>query len=131
MSSATVSLASCFTAARLAEHLPSPGAWRPYPSAADRAAWERVPPASRDHVLRQAASILAEPWPVLTATTYARFSDDGDRGAYERPYFARRNRLGAAVITAALAGPASELVERDHRRRLAAVRGDELVPARA
>ncbi len=111
MSSATVSLASCFTAARLAERLPSPGAWRPYPSAADRAAWERVPPAGRDHVLRQAASVLAEPWPVLTATTYARFTDDGDRGAYERPYFVRRNRLGAAVITAALTGPARELVD--------------------
>lgn len=109
MSSATVSLASCFTDARLAEHLPSPGAWRPYPSAADRAAWDRVPPAGRDYVLRQAASSLAEPWPVLTATAYARFSEDGDRGAYERPYFARRNRLAAAVITSALAGPASEL----------------------
>jgi hypothetical protein len=104
-----VSLASCFTGARLAEHLPSPGAWRPYPSAADRAAWARVPPAGRDYVRRQAASILAEPWPVLTAGAYARFSEDGDREAYERPYFARRNRLGAAVITSALAGPASEL----------------------
>ena len=74
------------------------------------AAWNRVPPARRDHVLRQAAIILAEPWPLLTAAAHARFSEDGDRETYERPYFARRNRLGAAVITAALVGPTSELI---------------------
>jgi hypothetical protein len=47
---------------------------------------------------------------VLTATDYGRFSRDGDRQTYERPYFARRSRLAAAVLTAALAGPAPERV---------------------
>jgi hypothetical protein len=47
------------------------------------------------------------PWPVLTAADYARFFADGDRQGYERPYFARRNRLAAAVLTLALAGPSA------------------------
>jgi hypothetical protein len=66
--------------------------------------------ATRDHLLGQAAKLLADPWPVLTATGYARFFADGDRQAYERPYFARRGRLGAAVLAAALAGPTPERV---------------------
>ena len=68
-------------------------------------AWDAVHPATRDHLLSQSARFLERPWPVLTATDYGRFSRDGDRQAYERLYFARRNRLTAALITTALAGP--------------------------
>jgi hypothetical protein len=103
-------VATCFSAERLAARLPRPGRWRPYPAARDRAAWEAVHPATRDHLLGQAAKSLADPWPVLTATGYARFFADGDRQGYERPYFARRSRLGAAVLAAALAGPTPERV---------------------
>ncbi|MDQ2811440.1 MAG: heparinase II/III-family protein [Actinomycetota bacterium] len=101
-------LATCFSPERLAARLPRPGSWRPYPALQDRAPWDAVQAATRDHVLGQAARILANPWPVLTASAYARFFTDGDRQAYEKPYFARRSRLGAAVLTAALAGPTSE-----------------------
>jgi hypothetical protein len=76
----------------------------------DREAWDGLHAATRDHLLGQAARILADPWPVLTATDYGRFSRDGDRQAYERPYFARRTRLGAAVLAAALAGPAPDRI---------------------
>jgi hypothetical protein len=101
-------LAACFSPERLAARLARPGSWRPYPAVRDRAAWDDVPAATRDHLLGQTARILAGPWPVLTATDYGRFSRDGDRQAYERPYFARRTRLAAAVLAAALAGPTRE-----------------------
>jgi len=104
-------LAACFSPERLAARLVPPGSWRPYPAVLDRAAWDGVPAATRDHLLGQAARILADPWPLLTATDYGRFSRDGDRRAYERPYFARRTRLGAAVLAAALAGPTPELLD--------------------
>jgi hypothetical protein len=94
-------LADCFTAARLAEHL---GSWRLYPPAADRAYWDRVPAETRAHLLEQTAPASERPWPLLTATTYGRYRADGDRQAYERPYFARRDKLTAAVITAVLTG---------------------------
>jgi hypothetical protein len=47
---------------------------------------------------RQAQAALAKPWPVLTATSYARFSRDGNRTGYQKPYNDRRKRLAAAVL---------------------------------
>jgi len=97
-------LTDCFTASRLAEHLRP---WRPYPPAADRRYWGRVPRETREHLLAQTAPVSERPWPLLTATAYARFDADGDRQAYERPYLARRDKLAAAVITAVLTGDTS------------------------
>jgi hypothetical protein len=96
-------LADCFTAQRLAEHLRP---WRPYPPVTDRRYWARVPRETREQLLAQTAPMSGKPWPLLTATEYARFTADGDRQAYERPYFARRDKLSAAVITALLTGDA-------------------------
>ncbi len=103
-------IAACFSPGRLAAHLPGPGYWRPYPAAQDRGAWDAVHQATRDHLPGRPARLLAAPWPVLTASGYARFFSDGDRQVYERPYFARRDRLAAAVLTAALAGPSASRV---------------------
>jgi hypothetical protein len=61
---------------------------------------------TRDHLLAQTAPVSGRPWPLLTATAYARFKADGDRQTYERPYLARRDKLAAAVITAVLTGDA-------------------------
>lgn len=97
-------LADSLTAARLAEHLRT---WRPYPPIADRRYWERVPGEIRERLLAQTAPFTERPWPLLTATLYGRFKADGDRQAYERPYFARRDKLIAAIITAVLTGDAS------------------------
>jgi len=108
--SAVTRLADCFTADRLAEHL---GAWRPYPPVTDRAYWGRVPRETREHLLAQAAPVTQRPWPLLTATGYARFGVDGNRQAYERPYFARRDKLIAAVITAVLTGDTDRVDVRD------------------
>jgi hypothetical protein len=66
-----------------------------------------VPHDTREHLLAQTAPVSQRPWPLLTATAYARFKADGDRQAYERPYFARRDKLSAAVITAVLTGDMS------------------------
>ena len=98
-------LADCFTAARLAEHLRP---WRPYPPIADRRYWGSVRRETREHLLTQTAPVSGRPWPLLTATAYARFKADGDRQMYERPYIARRDKLAAAVITAVLTGDASD-----------------------
>ena len=98
-------IAACFSRERLATCLARPGSWRPYPAVQDRAAWDAVAEVTRAQLLDQAAGFLRAPWPVLTASGYGRFSRDGNRQAYERPYFARRTRLAAALITAALAGP--------------------------
>jgi hypothetical protein len=94
-------LADCFTVGRLAEHLRP---WRPYPPIADRGYWDRVPRETREQLLAKTAPVSQKPWPLLTATAYARYNADGDRQTYERPYIARRDQLIAAVITAVLTG---------------------------
>ena len=91
----------------LAERLPPPGGWRPFPPASDRARWDAVHPPTREALLAAADAALARPWPVLTASGYLRFSADGDRVGYEEPYFARRARLVAAVLDAGLRGPSA------------------------
>jgi hypothetical protein len=103
-------LGSLLSAELLAERLPPPGGWRPFPSAGDRAQWDAVPSPTREALLAAADAALARPWPVLTAGNYLRFSVDGDRVGYEEPYFARRARLAAAVLDAGLRGPAARRI---------------------
>lgn len=97
-------LADCFTPGRIARHL---GDWRPYPPAADRGYWERVPGETREYLLARTEPAARKPWPLLTATAYAGYRADGGRQGYERPYFARRDKLAAAVLTAVLTGDTS------------------------
>ncbi|WP_435126742.1 heparinase II/III domain-containing protein [Actinacidiphila sp. bgisy144] len=85
---------------------PLPRGWTPAPAASDRAAWAHVPDATREHITRTAAGDLGKPWTALPASLFARFQRDGDRAAYEQPYFARRHRLAWAVLAAAITGPA-------------------------
>ena len=99
-------LADCFTPARPRG---APAALAPVPAdRRDRRYWGRRAGGTRvsSSSPRPRPSASA-PWPLLTATAYARFKADGDRQAYERPYFARRDKLIAAVITAALTGDTS------------------------
>lgn len=103
-------LGSLFTPELLAERLPPPGGWRPFPPADDRARWDAAHPPTREVLLAAADAALARPWPALTASNYLRFSVDGDRVGYEEPYFARRARLVAAVINAGLRGPSAERI---------------------
>ncbi|MEV6129166.1 heparinase II/III family protein [Streptomyces violaceusniger] len=72
------------------------------PPATDRGAWEAIAPRARARVLEEASASLDRPWPGLPASLFARFARDGDRWGYQTPVFARRARLGRAVLAAAL-----------------------------
>ncbi|SFF75698.1 Heparinase II/III-like protein [Actinacidiphila alni] len=104
----------------LARHFgrPLPLGWTPAPASSDRAAWDVVPPVTRERIVRAAARHLDEPWTALPASLFARFRQDGDRTAYERPYFARRDRLAWDVLAAAVTEPASAETEPTWRERL-------------
>lgn len=89
---------------QIRETLPEPGAWRPYPTVAERAPWEAVPSERATPILEAAEAIAGAPWPVLPATLYAEFQRVGDRQRYERPSRERRQRLATLVLAECLAG---------------------------
>ena len=71
-----------------------------YPAAEDREAWEKIPDEYRQEIRELAAAYAAVPYPLRTASGFLAFVRTGDRQADERPYFARRRKLCAAVLNA-------------------------------
>lgn len=90
------------TEARVRAHLCAPGVWHPVPKVDDRSAWGAVDSAAARALLEAAERRCAGPWPVLQATAWRAFAREGLRLPFERGYFARRERLAAAVLGAAL-----------------------------
>jgi hypothetical protein len=106
-------LAHLFTASQwrdrwpLRDALPAPGAWHPYPTVVERAAWEAVPAERRDPVVSRAQAIAGTPWPALPATLFAEFRRVGDRERFQRPHFERRDRLATLTLAECLSGRGS------------------------
>ncbi len=61
-----------------------------FPTAADRAFWSAH---MTEDEIREAEKYLDYCWPLLRASHFLRFVKEGDRLAYEKPYFARRKAL--------------------------------------
>jgi hypothetical protein len=78
--------------------------WKPYPTAADRSAWEALPDTVRKAHLAYGEQALAREWPRLAATNYLKFARVGNRDQYEAPNFARRDILGTLVIAECVEG---------------------------
>ncbi len=78
--------------------------WKPYPTAADRAAWEALPDTVRQAQIRLGERALTQPWPHLEASNYLQFAHNGNRSEYEAPYFARRDILGTLVTAECIEG---------------------------
>ncbi len=72
--------------------------WKPFPAAADRAAWESLPAALRQELLAAAEAQLGAPWPSLLASAFLDFARNGNRSRFESVRGARRHRLGDLVI---------------------------------
>ncbi|MGD1217291.1 heparinase II/III family protein [Streptomyces krungchingensis] len=90
---------------------PRPGAWRPLPTASDRAFWDAAPAAARRALAVSVDAAPARPWTVLPATGFLAYRRTGDRQTFEQVYFARRTRLAAAAVAAALHGPRPDLLD--------------------
>lgn len=89
---------------QLRDVLPAPGAWHPYPTVTDRAAWEAVPADRARPVVERAGEVSGTPWPALPATLFAEFRRVGDRERYQRPNAERRQRLLTLVLAECLTG---------------------------
>lgn len=82
-----------WSAQRLSQALLPRGEWKPYPTARERAAWERMPAQLRDAAIRRATEAAAGPWPSLPATLFLEYQRDGNRSRYQDVRSARRSRI--------------------------------------
>lgn len=80
-----------------------------YPPCADRAAWAALPGAARWKAAGDAALQDADTLPRLPLSLWLRFTQNGDRTAWEHAYFARRRTLCALVMAEAVTGAGSYL----------------------
>ena len=78
--------------------------FHPFPTADERERWEALPPEQRESLIRAGEARLNYAWPALPATLYMRFIRDGERSAFEAPYFDRRHALGTLVIAECVEG---------------------------
>jgi len=79
-----------------------------YPPAEDRRAWEGIPAEYRQEIRALAEEYAAVPYPLRSASGFLAFARTGNRQADEAPYFARRRKLCAAVLSCC-ADPAAGL----------------------
>jgi hypothetical protein len=91
-------LAGRVTEAQLAAALVSADAWHPYPTIADRAAWDAVPQAVRAAYVQDAERRVGAPWGSIPATVTLRYVRDGDRAQYDNLSSERRLRLANLVM---------------------------------
>ena len=78
-----------------------------YPPYADRTVWETLPGAARWKAAGQAA--LQDTLPQLPLSLWLRFTQSGDRAAWEHAYFARRRTLCALTMAEAVTGDGAYL----------------------
>ena len=70
-----------------------------WPSAEDRQAWEGIPEAYRKEIRELSETYAGIPYPIRSAAGFLAFARTGDRQADEKPYFTRRRKLCAAVMS--------------------------------
>jgi hypothetical protein len=100
-------LADRFSKEFLKTHLLPCQDWRPFPTAADRLAWQdllKYPlnKKRKKEIIRQAERALGAAWPALPATLYMEFIRNGNRDNFEVPYFERRGRLAVLALAECL-----------------------------
>ena len=72
--------------------------WKPYPAAADRAAWGALPDKVRAQLIANGEAALKFEWQPLLATRFLEYARIGNRSEYERENFGRRNKLIALAL---------------------------------
>jgi len=82
----------------LGAHLVPVDAWRPYPTAADRAGWEALDSSLRAALIERGEAQLGHPWPPLPATLFMEYARTGNRSHYEQAHFARRSDVVDLVL---------------------------------
>ena len=67
--------------------------WHPFPTAQERAAWDALPEAVRQHQLMRGEVALGFEWPSLLAERFLDFPRNGNRSRYQDVHFERRGKV--------------------------------------
>jgi len=97
-------LATTYPASFLESKLVAPGAWHPYPTWSERAAWDAVPADIREAVAARAEAEEKAGWKALLATTFLDFRRNGNRTRFEADSFGRRAQLQHMVLAELMEG---------------------------
>ncbi|MFZ0339816.1 MAG: heparinase II/III family protein [Terracidiphilus sp.] len=97
-------LSTTYTEAFLETHLAAPGAWHPYPTWSERAAWEAVPGDIRAAIVARAEADQKAGWKALLASTFLDFKRNGNRSRFEADSFGRRAMLQRLILAECLEG---------------------------
>ena len=89
---------------KLTTHLIPKDRWHPFPTAAEREAWEALPTDLRAAHIAQGASLLGHVWPTLPATLFLEYARIGNRSNYQNVRYARRHALRDLVIAECMEG---------------------------
>ncbi|MEO6875158.1 MAG: heparinase II/III family protein [Opitutaceae bacterium] len=75
-----------------------PAEFHPYPTIAERAAWDGLPALLREALISAGEVRLGEPWEILKASVQLGYVRTGNRADFEAPMAARRSRLSDLVF---------------------------------
>ena len=89
-------LARSVTPLKLTMALLPRGKWKPFPPAAERAAWEALPESKA--LVAAGEERLGAEWQPLPAALFLEYARNGNRSRYEAVRNARRDRLAALVL---------------------------------
>ena len=89
---------------KLETHLIPKADWHPFPTVAEREAWEALPADLRAAHIAQGESLLGHDWPSLLATRFLEYARIGNRSNYQDVRYARRHALRDLVIAECMEG---------------------------
>jgi hypothetical protein len=91
-------LSSRCTAESLQKSLLDGARWKPYPTAAERDAWNALAADDRNRLITEGAGFLSKPYEPLPATMFLEYARTGNRSHWEGVQFGRRTHLRHTVL---------------------------------
>jgi hypothetical protein len=91
-------LTSAWPAGRIPAVLTPRERFHPFPTAADRPAWNGLPADARAALVRSGERQLKTPWEILPATLFLEYARNGNRSRYEAVRDGRRRKLQELVM---------------------------------
>ena len=91
-------LSSRCTAESLQKNLLDNARWKPFPTAAERDAWNALAGDDRETLIKEGAAFLGKPYEPLPATMFLEYARTGNRSHWEGVQFGRRTHLRHTVL---------------------------------